>query len=53
MMRRAGVPEGIATDIAGDDEKTITYGLYASGSAEKQTMEALSKVISPGPLGKP
>jgi hypothetical protein len=43
-MQQAGVPEGIAADVVGHEKKTITYGLYASGSEEKQKLDALSKV---------
>ena len=53
MMQRAGVVEGIAADVVGHDKKTITYGLYASGSIEAQQLEALSKVAYPAPLNAP
>lgn len=53
MMERAGVAEGIAADIVGHAKKTLTYGLYSSGSAQKQKLKAISKVVYPAPLDKP
>ncbi len=53
LMQRAGVPEGIAADIVGHEKKTITYGLYASGSEQKQKLDAISKVAYPAPLNTP
>ena len=53
MMQRAGVVEGIAADVVGHDKKTITYGLYASGSEQRQKLEAISKVAYPAPLNAP
>lgn len=50
MMERAGVPEGIAADIVGHDKKTMTYGLYSSGSAKEQKLAAISTVAYPAPL---
>ena len=50
MMERAGVPEGVAADIVGHAKKTLTYGLYSSGTAQKQRLEAISKVVYPAPL---
>ncbi len=53
MMERAGVAEGVAADIVGHAKKTLTYGLYSSGSAEKQKLKAISKVVYPSPLDAP
>ena len=53
MMQRAGVIEGIAADVVGHDKKTITYGLYASGSEQRQKLEAISTVAYPAPLDAP
>lgn len=53
LMQRAGVSEGIAADIVGHEKKTLTYGLYGSGSAEEQKLEAISKVAYPAPLDAP
>lgn len=53
MMERAGVPEGIAADIVGHDKKTMTYGLYSSGTASAQKLDAISRVIFPAPLDRP
>jgi hypothetical protein len=35
------------------EKKTITYGLYASGSEQKQKLAAISKVAYPAPLNRP
>jgi hypothetical protein len=53
MMERAGVPEGIAADVVGHEKKTMTYGLYGSGSAKEQKLQALALVKYPGALGLP
>lgn len=53
LMQQAGVPEVIATDVVGHDKKTMTYGLYSSGSSMAQKLEAISKVAYPGSLGTP
>jgi len=53
MMERAGVPEAVASDIVGHKKKTLTYGLYSSGSAEEQKLEAISRVTFPAPLDTP
>lgn len=53
VMERAGVPEGVAADIVGHAKKTLTYGLYSSGSAQKQKLKAISMVVYPAPLDAP
>ena len=53
LMQRAGVEEVIATDVVGHDKKTLTYGLYSSGSSMAQKLEAISKVSYPAPLDAP
>lgn len=53
LLEQAGVPEGIAADVAGHDKKTMTYGLYSGGSSMAQKLEAISKVAYPGALGRP
>ena len=53
LMQRAGVVEGIAADVVGYEKKTITYGLYASGSEQQQKLEAISTVTYPAPLDAP
>jgi integrase len=53
QLEHSGVPEGIAADILGHDKKTMSYGLYSSGSSHKQKLEAVSKVSYGGALGKP
>jgi integrase len=53
LMDQAGVPEGVSADVVGHDKKTMTYGLYSSGSSMAQKLEAISKVSYPGALGTP
>lgn len=53
LMHRAGVDEGFSADIVGHAKKTMTYGLYSSGSSMAQKLDAISKVSYPGELGKP
>jgi integrase len=53
QLEQAGVGEGIAADILGHEKKTLSYGLYSSGSSTKQKLEAISKVTYPAPLNKP
>lgn len=53
MLEQAGVAEGTAADILGHEKKTLSYGLYSSGTSTKQKLEAISKVAYPGSLGKP
>lgn len=43
--------EGIAADILGHEKKTLSYGLYSSGSSTKQKLQAVSRVAYPHPLG--
>ena len=53
MMERARVPGGIAADVVGHAKRTLTYGLYSSGSAAQQKLDAISKVVFPGALATP
>jgi integrase len=53
LMHRAGVDEGFSADIVGHAKKTMTYGLYSSGSSMAQKLDAISKVSYPGELGNP
>jgi hypothetical protein len=53
LLEQADVKEGIAADILGHEKKTLSYGLYSSGSSMAQKLEAISKVTYPGALGKP
>lgn len=53
LMERAGVPEGIAADIVGHEKKTLTYGLYSSGTAATQKLAAIAEVSYPAPLDAP
>lgn len=52
-MHRAGVDEGFSADIVGHAKKTMTYGLYSSGSSMAQKLEAISRVSYPGVLDAP
>jgi integrase len=53
QLEQAGVPEGVAADILGHDKKTMSYGLYSSGSSMQQKAGALAKVSYPGALDRP
>ncbi len=53
LMQQADVQEGVAADHVGHGKKTMTFGLYASGSSMAQKREALALVKYPGELGKP
>lgn len=53
LLEQADVKEGIAADILGHEKKTLSYGLYSSGSSMAQKLDAISKVTYPGALGKP
>ena len=53
MLEQAGVAEGTAADILGHEKKTLSYGLYSSGTNMKQKLEALSKVAYGGSLRAP
>ena len=53
MLEQAGVAEGTAADILGHEKKTLSYGLYSSGTSMKQKLGSISKVSYPGSLGAP
>ena len=53
LLEQAAVKEGIAADILGHEKKTLSYGLYSSGSSMAQKLEAISRVSYPGALGAP
>jgi integrase len=48
LLENAGVPEGIAADILGHEKKTLSYGLYSSGSSMQRKREAIEKLVYPG-----
>lgn len=50
LMENAGVPEGVAADIAGHKKQTMTYGLYSAGTMLEIKREAISKAVYPGSL---
>jgi hypothetical protein len=41
------VPVGIAADILGHEKKTLSYGLYSSGSSMQRKREAIEKLVYP------
>ena len=53
QLEQAGVAEGTAADILGHEKKTLSYGLYSSGTSTKQKLEAISRVAYPGSLSAP
>lgn len=53
MMHQAGADEGIAADTVGHDRRTLTYGLYSSGSSLKQKRDAIALVVYGGALASP
>ena len=53
LLEQAGAAEGVAADILGHEKKTLSYGLYSSGSSMAQKLEAISRVRYPGALGAP
>jgi integrase len=50
LMENAGVPEGVAADIAGHKKQTMTYGLYSAGTILDNKREAIAKAVYPGTL---
>ena len=52
QLEQAGVTEGTRADILGHEKKTLSYGLYSSGSSLKQKQEAIRKVAYAGPWGR-
>lgn len=53
LMHQAGADEGVAADTVGHDRKTMTYGLYSSGSSMQQKRDAMALVVYGGALGSP
>jgi len=53
LLEQAGVPEGIAADILGHEKKTLSYGLYSTGSSLKDKLNAITKVCYPSSLDRP
>jgi hypothetical protein len=47
LLENAGVLEGIAADILGHEKKTLSYGLYSSGSSMQRKIEAIEKLAYP------
>jgi integrase len=43
-LEQAGIPESIAADLAGHDKKTMTYGLYSSGSSLEAKLDAIDRI---------
>ena len=44
MCENAGIPEGVAADIAGHKKQTISYGLYSGGNTIEVMREALEGI---------
>lgn len=44
MCESAGIPEGVAADIAGYKKQTISYGLYSGGNTIKVMRLALERI---------
>ena len=44
MCENAGIPEGVAADIAGHKKQTISYGLYSGGNTIEVMREALERI---------
>jgi integrase len=53
LLEQAKVPEGVAADILGHEKKTLSYGLYSTGSSARDKLAAISKVVYPAPLNMP
>ncbi len=47
LLENAGVPEGVAADIAGHEKKTMTYGLYSGGATLDVKAKAIERVKYP------
>jgi len=48
LLENAGVPEDITADILRHEKKTLSYGLYSSGSSMDRKIEAIEKLVYPG-----
>lgn len=47
MLEQSGVVEGIAADILGHAKRTMSYGLYSSGTSMAQKREAIERLVYP------
>jgi integrase len=49
LLKRAGVPEGVAADILGYERRgaTMSFGLYSAGSSMQQKRQAIEKLTYP------
>ena len=52
LLENAGVDETIAAHIVGHKIKTLTYGLYSSGTKMSLKLEAINKISYPAPFNK-
>ena len=48
LLENAGVPKDITADILRREKKTLSYGLYSSGSSMHRPLEAIEKLVYPG-----
>ena len=52
LLENAGVDETVAAHIVGHKIKTMTYGLYSSGTKMSLKLEAINKISYPAPFNK-
>lgn len=52
LLENAGVDETVAAHIVGHKIKTMTYGLYSSGTKMSLKLEAINKISYPAPFNQ-
>jgi integrase len=52
LLENAGVDETVAAHIVGHKIKTMTYGLYSSGTKMDLKLEAINKISYPAPFNE-
>jgi len=52
LLENAGVDETVAAHIVGHKIKTLTYGLYSSGTKMSLKLKAINKISYPAPFNK-
>jgi len=52
LLENAGVEETVAAHIVGHKIKTMTYGLYSSGTKMELKLEAINKISYPAPFNQ-
>ncbi|CAN5330222.1 hypothetical protein BH09PSE5_BH09PSE5_06790 [soil metagenome] len=53
LLEQAGVVEGVAADILGHEKRTLSYGLYSSGSSQAQKAAAIGTISYSAHLNMP